>query len=54
MIVFITLGVFVIIGGFIVWRSAALGKGSIDFFDSSVYLLDCHDNYVSKFRGKVA
>lgn len=34
-IVFITLGVFVIIGGFIVWRSAALGKGSIDSYIES-------------------
>lgn len=31
-IVFITLGVLVIIGGFTVWRSAALGKGSIDSY----------------------
>lgn len=33
--VFITLGVLVIIGGFIVWKSAALGKGSIDEYIES-------------------
>lgn len=34
-IAFITLGVLVIIGGFIVWKSAALGKGSIDGYIES-------------------
>lgn len=33
--VFITLGVLVIIGGFIVWKSAAVGKGSIDEYIES-------------------
>lgn len=33
--VFITLGVLVIIGGFIVWKFAALGKGNIDEYIES-------------------
>lgn len=33
--VFIVLGILVFIGGFIVWKSAALGKGSIDKYIES-------------------